>query len=359
MFAFILCENWRIWFEKTAKIDRRYMYYHNVRIPSIIKTGDNIVKSLNEILEKEGFHFDRKIFVTQNFLFDLYADSITANSFDEIVLVKGGTTVEVDYLCDKIKGGDSTLVYAFGGGSVLEIVKYCATLCDVPFINIPSTLSNDAVYSCTARLTNENGEKMGFEVNPPLGIFVDPVVIAKSPRELLLAGVGDVVSNLSALADWRLSNQETGEPINELAYMLAKESVMPLLRYDKELDVARREFLNDLANAVITSGLAMTIAGSSRVSSGSEHLISHAIDKFMPEKATIHGLQVGWAHLLIEKNIRKNLDTFNMLNDFFNRIGLNKAIAENVKLTEEDFYNLIPKAMTIRNRYTIFNFHKF
>ena len=197
----------------------------------------------------------------------------------------------------------------------------------------------------------KNGQKVGFDVQPPMGIIVDIDVIRNSPRELLLAGIADLVSNLSAIQDWLLSHNEIGEPINELAFMLAKESAMPILYYSEE-DLFSDKLILDLVNGLITSGLSMSISGNTRGASGAEHMISHAIDKYYPEKATIHGLQVGWALQIIEKRYRG--DEYG-INDFFERIGLKKLIEEKVPFTEEDFDALVPLAKKIRKRYTILN----
>ena len=200
-------------------------------------------------------------------------------------------------------------------------------------------------------LAVKNGQKVGFDVQPPMGIIVDIDVIRNSPRELLLAGIADLVSNLSAIQDWLLSHNEIGEPINELAFMLAKESAMPILHYSEE-DLFSDKLILDLVNGLITSGLSMSISGNTRGASGAEHMISHAIDKYYPEKATIHGLQVGWALQIIEKRYRG--DEYG-INDFFERIGIKKLIEEKVPFREEDFDALVPLAKKIRKRYTILN----
>lgn len=329
------------------------MFYHEFKAPAIIKTGDNILGTIDELLHSAHLFFPKKILVTQEYLWDIYKEVLSANDFTEVIFVKGGTIDEADFLISKLRDQDA-LVLAFGGGSVLDIVKYCSSKADAPYITVPSTLSNDAVYSCVARLTSE-GKKKSYGVTPPIGIIVDLEVISKSPRKLLLAGVADIVSNLSALEDWKLAHKNIGEPINELAYMLSKESVMPLLRYRGEDTVTNHDFLFDLTNAIVTSGLAMIIAGNTRVSSGAEHLISHAIDEYFPEKSTIHGLQVGWAHLIIEKNYRNNESMYEELDEFYDSIGLNKIFEECIPWKEEEIEDLIPYAKKIRNRYTIFN----
>lgn len=325
------------------------MYYNEFKSPAIIKTNNGILGNIDELLKSAHLYFPKKILVTQEYLYDIYKEDLDKNSFTKKVFVKGGTVDEAPYVIDEIKNTDA-IILAFGGGSVLDIVKYCASKCDAPYITVPSTLSNDAVYSCVSRLT-VNGRKRSYGVQPPTGIIVDLDVVKKSPKDLILAGVADLVSNLSALDDWKLAHKNIGEPINELAFMLAKEAAMPLFNY-KEEDLFTDEFLFDLTNSIITSGLAMIIGGNTRMTSGAEHLISHAIDEYFPERSSIHGLQVGWAHSIIERRYRS--DSYN-IPDFFERIGVNRSIANNVSFKEEEFESLIPYALKIRNRYTIFN----
>lgn len=329
------------------------MFYNLFKSPAIIKTGANILNSIDELLRSSHLYFPNKILVTQSYLYDLYADTLKQNQFSKVIFVKGGIVDEFEYLESQIKDEDA-IILAFGGGSVIDIVKYTASRCSIPYISIPSALSNDAVYSCVSRLS-VNGKKRSFGVQPPVGIIVDLDVVRQSPRKLLLAGVADIVSNLSALSDWKLAHKDINEPINELAYMLSKECVIPLLHYRGRDIVTSDDFLYDLTNSIVTSGLSMIIAGNTRVTSGAEHLISHAIDEYFPEKSTIHGLQVGWAHLIIERDIRKNDDTYRELSEFYESIGLIDAISDNIPWTDAELFDLIPYAKKIRNRYTIFN----
>lgn len=325
------------------------MYYNEFKSPAIIKTGNNILGNIDELLKGAHLYFPHKILVTQDNLLCSYREELSNNVFQNVILVKGGSIDESNELIENIKGTDA-IVLAFGGGSVLDIVKYCASKCDIPYLTVPSTLSNDAVYSCVARLTTD-GKKRSYGVQPPTGILVDLEVVKKSPKELILAGVADLVSNLSAIDDWKLAHKNTGEPINELAYLLAKEAAMPLFQYS-EKDIFTDDFLFDLTNSIITSGLAMIIGGNTRMTSGAEHLISHAIDEYFHEKSTIHGIQVGWAHRILDKKYRNNKYH---IDSYFHRMGLDKVLDKYIKFEESDFEMLIPYAKKIRNRYTIFN----
>lgn len=59
-------------------------------------------------------------------------------------------------------------------------------------------------------------------------------------------------------------------------------------------------FLKELLDSLAMSGIANEIAGSSAPTSGSEHLISHALDKIL-EVPQLHGIQVGIATYIMAK----------------------------------------------------------
>lgn len=328
------------------------MYYNLIKTPAVIKTGRDYLSKIDEVLNKSHLFYPEKILITQENLYSQYKESIQKNNIQQVVFCKGGHKEESETIINQIKGTDA-LIIAFGGGSVLDIVKYCASQCDLAYITVPSTLSNDAIYSCVSRLT-ENGKKKSFGVQPPTGIIIDLNVVRQSPKHLLLAGVGDLISNISALEDWKLAHKNINEPIDELAYILSKQAAVGLFDYS-EKDIFEDAFLMDLANGLISSGLSMIKSGNTRGTSGAEHMVSHAIDEYFPEKSTIHGIQVAWAFLLIEKNVRKNLDLYSKLKEFYSRIGLDKVIRDLIPWNEKDLKTIIPYAKIIRNRYTIFN----
>lgn len=328
------------------------MYYKNLKAPALIKTGRDVLKNIDWILKDAHFYYSNKILITQKMLFDEYKAWLNVNDFSEIIFVKGGEVSEATDLAGKINGLDAIL-FGFGGGSVIDLVKYVGTKCDIPFVTMPTTLSNDSLCSAVARLTYE-GRKRSHSVQPPLGILIDFGVVVRSPKQLTLAGVADVVSNQSAVKDWILSNKNTGEPIDELALMFAKAAPVSLFKYSEQ-DIESDAFMYDLAGGLILSGMSMMMTGTSRGASGSEHLISHAIDEYFPDKSTLHGLQVGWAQLMVEKYCRKDMKEYEKLHSFFDRIGLSKMINECVHWREDEFMSLIPYARTIRKRYTIFD----
>lgn len=328
------------------------MLYKTIQIPVILEIGNDILRNIDNIISREHLYFDSKILITSEELYLPYKNILDKIRFKEIIFVRGGSFEESNEISLENNTYDSLLV-AFGGGSVIDLVKVIADRFNLPYLTIPSALSNDSIYSPVARL-NKRGRKRSFGVPPPIGIIADIDIIKTAPPILQLSGAGDLVSNLSAIKDWTLANEISGEPINHFAYTLSSQSANTILSYKFE-DICSDSFIRDLANGLIVSGLAMIIAKNTRPASGSEHLISHAIDELYPDKSTFHGLQVAFGQLIVESKFRCNSKDFSFLCDFFERIGIKKEIENRINFSDAEINNIVDKAKNLRNRFTILN----
>jgi len=159
----------------------------------------------------------------------------------------------------------------------------------IPMVSVATNLSHDGIASPTSSLEHESG-KASYGVAPPVAVIVDLDSVHAAPDRLVRAGIGDVVSNLSAIADWELAVAHAGERIDGLAVTLARTAAQAVLHQPGT--IASDEFLTVLAEALILSGMAMTVAGSSRPCSGGDHEILHAIDQLYPGAGT-HGELAG------------------------------------------------------------------
>jgi glycerol-1-phosphate dehydrogenase [NAD(P)+] len=114
-----------------------------------------------------------------------------------------------------------------------------------------------------------------------------------APEILWHSGVGDLVSKFTAVIDWKMAFHATGTPVDDFAALLSDASVYQFLgRPERDL-----EGMTLLGTALLLNGISMSICGSSRPASGSEHLISHAVDS-VSKRPRLHGLQVGVATYL-------------------------------------------------------------
>lgn len=182
-----------------------------------------------------------------------------------------------------------TLV-AVGGGKVIDAAKYAAARLGMPLVAVATNLAHDGLCSPVATLANDAGSG-SYGVPSPIGIVIDLGLVRQAPPRFVRAGIGEIVSNLCALADWELSRRETGEQIDGLAAAMSRTAAESVMRHPGTVD--DEDFLAVLADALILSGQAMAVAGTSRPSSGACHEVSHAIDILFPKLAQQHGEQCG------------------------------------------------------------------
>ena len=191
-------------------------------------------------------------------------------------------------------------IVGVGGGKALDVAKYVGFLGRWPFYAVPTSLSNDGFCSPQSSLTI-HGKRRSLPATLPFGVVIDTAVCQEAPQVLTLSGVGDLVAKFTAVTDWKLSFHATGEPVDDFAALLSDGSIHTYLSHPQfDLDGIRL-----LATALMLKGIAMGMCGSSRPASGSEHLISHALDA-VSSRPRLHGLQVGVASYLISLLQKEN-----------------------------------------------------
>lgn len=191
--------------------------------------------------------------------------------------------------------GNSQAVIGLGGGKALDVAKYVAFLAGLPYYAVPTSLSNDGFSSPQSSLTLAN-RRRSLPAALPFAVVVDTAVCQGAPDVLWWSGVGDLAAKVTAIFDWKLAYHRTGEPVDDFAALLSDATVSQYLsRPSRDLDGTRL-----LATALMLNGISMAICGSSRPASGSEHLISHALDALLDQPRP-HGLQVGLATYVVSR----------------------------------------------------------
>ena len=122
----------------------------------------------------------------------------------EVVTVESSSYDYAVSIAKKISMEGIRMIIGFGGGTALDTAKYAAFVANVPYIAIPTALSNDGVCSPVSVLFSKGNRTHSFTSKTPDGLLIDTDIILKSPRLLLEAGVGDIISNYTALYDWEL-----------------------------------------------------------------------------------------------------------------------------------------------------------
>ena len=141
-----------------------------------------------------------------------------------------------------------------------------------------------------------NGVKTLFAARSHRVIAADPAVLAAAPRQLTTAGLGDVIAKWVSTADWRMNDLLFGEGYSDAVAGIIDHVERTFLSRPQALAENDPEAVCGLFSALVFSGCAMTLQGSSMPASGGEHLISHALDMRAlahGEAHDLHGRQVG------------------------------------------------------------------
>jgi glycerol-1-phosphate dehydrogenase [NAD(P)+] len=261
---------------------------------------------------------------------------------------EGGVEAASD-LARRLRQGFYDAVVGIGGGRTLDMAKYAASLSGLPMVAVSPNLAHDGIASPVASLVDQGGRKGSYGVQMPIAVVVDLDYVRRSEPSMRRSGVGDAISNLSAIADWRLAGRERGEPVDGVAVTFARTAATSVLLREDGID--DDPFLIALAEALVLSGLAMATAGSSRPCSGSDHEILHAIDHLFP--GTAHHGELAGAASLFTSFLRDDAGLMAGIDACLCRHGLPRTPAD-LGLTEEQFAQAVHHAPRTRpDRWTV------
>ncbi len=202
------------------------------------------------------------------------------------------------------------LLVAVGSGTVNDITKELAHRRQRPYLVLATAASMNGYTSAIVALLAA-GLKITRPATPPLAVFADPAMLAAAPRELTLAGLGDLVSRPYCGCDWKLAALLRDEYHCPLPERLLAEPFARLLESLPQRGCGDPKAVTELFELLLISGLAMAITGTSSPASGGEHLLSHYWDMTRIRDSlpiNLHGAQVGVAALLVDTLYKEILE---------------------------------------------------
>lgn len=270
------------------------MIYNVTSLPSIFHVEAGALAEVPQILDAHGISISRTLILTgrahsHEIAVQVRRDLVGA----ELWMVESYSEAEVVRIRTAIDAMRATLLIAIGGGGVIDVAKRASKLYGVPCLVIPTVVSNDGLMSPVSVLNTSPTRRDSLQSAMPIGVIADLDILMAAPKQYLRASGGDLLSNLSATSDWRhIVGRGDGPKMNDAAFHLARDSAESLV-HSSDCDLRSPRFVRSLIVAQIYSGIAMTLAGSSRPCSGPEHLISHALDELKLTPDVLHGVQVG------------------------------------------------------------------
>ncbi len=314
-----------------------------------LKIGRNAINLVQEAL-KDNHIAGEILYVADPYVDQLYG-KIVRPQVESIGHLKeelcGYNTIEYAMnIAERCIATDISCIVGLGGGRTLDVCKYAAYISKTPYLSIPTTAANDGLASPIAVLKRKDDKPKSLGAAMPAMVLIDTEVIAKGPIQNIKAGIGDTISNYTALLDWKFAVSKGKDVMNGYAYLMSCSSLDALMK--TQYQTICPEFIEVLVNSLVLSGIAMDFAGSSRPVSGSEHLFSHALDYYSSQK-NLHGLQVALGTVAVLKLIHYPHDE---VMDYLKRFEVH-VNPVTMKIDEETFVYCMQHATTMRsNRYT-------
>ena len=275
------------------------LYSQVANLPVLFQIETGSIHKIAKYLKDKNLRFRRVLIVSGASFSANVAKSMLdgpkASKWQHLV-IESNSTDEADRLQAYVFQNAIDLLVAVGGGKVLDVAKRVSLLQRVNQLAVPTIISNDGIASPISVLRKSDGKTTSLAAQTPIGVIVDVDIVRNAPRKYWQAAAGDILSNASSSNDWMLARDQLGEPVDDTALEMSILAVNSLLNYG-EASLELDRYVRQIVHSLFCSGVAMGITGSSRPCSGSEHMISHAIDYLGLSPDTLHGIQVGSATL--------------------------------------------------------------
>ena len=316
------------------------------------EVGTGKLESVGTTLERLGFK-GNALLVSGSHVWEEYGTALLKQvnhvADVEVHKVKANTMERAMDLAQQALLGDIDFIVGFGGGKATDVGKYTAYIAKKPYVSIPTTLANDGLVSAIAVLKDPESLPRSLGCRMPDVAILDIDIVMNGPIDLVKAGIGDTISNHTALIDWDIAVKAGRESENNYAKLMSSTALDSLI--NSRFGEIDSNFLEQLAKCLIFSGIAMEYAGSSRPVSGSEHLFSHALDYYAPQN-NLHGIQTALGTIAVLTFTGR---PHRQLLDYLSRFEVD-INPERLGISKDQFVECFKKAPAMRpGRYTCLN----
>jgi glycerol-1-phosphate dehydrogenase [NAD(P)+] len=263
--------------------------------PRIVLVGHGVLSDLGSTCHQFGFPKQGVVITgpkTAELAGNRASEILRESGFDSAtVIATEATEEEVGRIEGEARALGAQFLVGVGGGSKIDITKVSAARLKIPFVSLPTSAAHDGVSSPRASIHGAE-RTTSTEAAVPVGVIADTELIVKAPFRLLASGCADVISNVTAVLDWRLAVRLRNEEYSSTAATLSEYAAQEIMDHASAIKPNLEESVWIAIRPILVAGISMSVAGSSRPCSGSEHLFSHALDR-VSEHPSLHGEQCG------------------------------------------------------------------
>ena len=323
-----------------------------MQLPRIVVIGHRKIRDVGEVCRGLGLSGSALIVSgpkTSKIAGNAVSDTLRECGIETRIKIIADASMEEVKSTEKLAGEmGANFLLGVGGGKCIDIAKATSFALGMPFISAPTAASHDGITSSRASISGgdceskirklangtqengtfpvprikdscafANGNTTSVEAHVPIAVVADTELISKAPYRLLASGCGDLISNYTAVRDWQLAYRLKNIEYSSYAAALSQMTAQMIIESADTIKEGLEESAWIVAKGLVSSGVAMSIAGSSFPASGSEHKFSHALDKIAPKPA-LHGEECGVGAIMMMYLHRGD---WNLIRDTLKKVG--------------------------------------
>lgn len=329
-----------------------FVKFKTMQFPREVYVGHEVLHNISNVVA-ENTRNNRVSLVTGNTTYSIAGkdteDILTDAGYDVSTIKTGGADEDNLQDCvNFVRENRAGIVIGVGGGSKIDLAKMTGHTVGIPLISVPTTPSHDGIASPRATI-KKTDMLLSEQAIMPVAIIADTAVMVKAPFRYLASGAADVISNVTAVLDWKLASRIKGDEFSSSAATLSEYASSELIEKAHMIQPNVEEAVWLVVKQILASGTAMAIASSSRPASGSEHLFAHALEKY-GKGDSIHGEQCAMGSVV---SMYLHGKDWNQLSETYKKIGLSVK-ARDYGITEDVAIKSLRTAHSIRpERFTI------
>jgi len=283
---------------------------------------------------------------------------------------------DLENLVAEVQREDPDRLIVIGSSVTLDVGQYISYRLGIPVIFMPTAFSTNTAFGYRSYLhlgQDQEGEVITSLVPMPEEVVADIDLIElfyasdmkgldkEKSKRIAKAGVGDILAVYTALADWDIAVRD--RPQERKDDMIHKESEVVLRELESRCDDINQLNRNGLIwlieNLYKTSKMTIDF-GTSRTQSGSEHLLSDAVEverKKQSGRITrdyLHGEKIALCVILMRYLQNPIKSNWQKTKELVGKLGL-PTRPEDVGLTKEIFIDALLNVKTRPDKYTWFD----
>lgn len=237
------------------------------------------------------------------------------------------TYEERDRLVAIMKANKMDAIIAVGGGKVADVSKAAAAVLRLPVIILPTLASTCAAYTPLSVMYDSEGAMIRYDVFASSNalLLIDPEMILDSPKELLVAGIGDTLAKWYE-ADVIIQSLPMKSVEIEIAHFAAKMCHDNLLNFSEEALLAmdkqelNEAFIKIIETNILVGGMVGGFGDDYGRCAGA-HSIHDALTMVPETHHLLHGNKVAYG-ILVQLVIENRWDEIEQLLPFYTKLGL-------------------------------------